>query len=194
MASSKPTQKTIIHGVFGDEVPMLEACKKLRASGIRIKDVFTPMPIHGIDGIIGVPRTRLAICAFIYGLIGCGLATWMMWYMMVADWPNDIGGKPNWAYYFNIPAFIPITFESTVFCAAHGLALTYLLRNWLIPGTGAKNPDPRTTDDKFLIYLDLNAEQSQKAENILRESGAEEVNHKGSYTVPPAYILEDDTH
>ncbi len=192
MVTNHPVQKNIIHGVFGDEVPMLEACRKLRASGIRIKDVYSPMPIHGIDGIIGVPRTRLAICAFIYGLIGCGLATLMMWYMMVSDWPNDIGGKPNWAYYFAIPAFIPITFEATVFCAAHGLALTYLLRCWLIPGAKAKNPDPRTTDDKFLILLDLNQEQSAKAEQILRENGVEEVNHKSTYTVAPKYIL--DTH
>lgn len=187
------TNKHIIHGVFGDEVPMLEACKKLRAAGIRIKDVFTPFPVHGIDGIIGVPRTRLAITSFIYGLTGCGLATWMMWYMMVTDWPNDIGGKPNWAYYFAVPAFIPITFEATVFCAAHGMALTYLLRCWLIPGAKAKNPDPRTTDDKFLILLDLNDEQSQKSQQILKESGAEEVNLKGTYVVEPKYILED-TH
>ena len=34
------TNKHIIHGVFGDEVPLLEACKKLRASGIRIKEVL----------------------------------------------------------------------------------------------------------------------------------------------------------
>lgn len=187
------TNKHIIHGVFGDEVPMIEACKKLRSAGIRIKDVYTPMPVHGIDAIIGLPRTRLAITAFIYGLTGCGLATLMMWYMMVADWPNDIGGKPNWEYYFAVPAFIPITFEATVFCAAHGLALTYLLRCWLIPGTKAKNPDPRTTDDKFLILLDLNDEQSQKSQLILRENGAEEVNLKGTYTVEPKYILED-TH
>jgi hypothetical protein len=187
------TNKHIIHGVFGDEVPMLDACKKLRASGIRIKDVYSPMPIHGIDGIIGVPRTRLAICAFIYGLIGCGLATLMMWYMAISDWPNDIGGKPTWAYYFNVPAFIPITFESTVFCAAHGLALTYLLRCMLVPGARAKNPDPRTTDDKFLIALDLNDAQAQKAQAILSESGAEEVNLKGTYVVEPKYILED-TH
>ena len=64
------TNKHIIHGIFGDEIPMMEACKKLRASGIRIKDVFSPMPVHGLDGVIGVPRTRLAICAFIYGLTG----------------------------------------------------------------------------------------------------------------------------
>ena len=185
------TNKNIIHGLFGDEEPMIAACKRLRAAGIRIKDVYSPMPIHGIDAIIGVPRTRLAICAFIYGLTGTGLATLMMWYMMVSDWPNDIGGKPNWAYYFAVPAFIPITFEVTVFCAAHGLALTYLLRCWLIPGAKAKNPDPRTTDDKFLIVLDLNENQSQKAQEILREAHAEEVTIKSTYAVKPKYVLQD---
>lgn len=185
------THKHIIHGVFGDEVPLMEACRKLRGAGIRIKDVFTPMPVHGLDQAIGLPRTRIAICAFLYGLTGLSLATWMMWYMMITDWPNDIGGKPNWDYYFNIPAFIPISFESTVFCAAHGMALTYLLRCWLIPGTKAKNPDPRTTDNKFLIYLELNDEQSKKAESIMKENGAEEVNHKGSIEVKPKYVLEE---
>ncbi|MCD6067077.1 MAG: quinol:cytochrome c oxidoreductase rane protein [Bacteroidetes bacterium] len=174
--------KQIIHGIYDDEVPLLEGCKKLRAEGIRIKDVFTPFPIHGIDPIIGVPRTRLAICAFLYGLTGASLATWMMWYMMVTDWPTDIGGKPSFEYFMAVPAFIPITFESTVFCAAHGLALTYLLRCWLVPGAKAKNPDPRTTDDKFMIYLELNDEQSTKAGEILRLTGASEVNHKGVIT------------
>lgn len=107
--------------------------------------------------------------------------------MMVSDWPNDIGGKPNWNYYSNIPAFIPITFEATVFCAAHGMSLTYLLRCWLVPGAKAKNPDPRTTDDKFMIYLELNDEQSKKADDILRSTGAEEVNYKGTITIEPKY-------
>lgn len=181
------TTKQIIHGVFGDEEPLMDACKKLRAAGIRVKEVFSPFPIHGIDGVIGVPRTRLAICSFIYGLTGLALATLMMWYMQIQDWPTDIGGKPNWAYYFNIPAFIPITFESTVFCAAHGMAFTYLLRCWLVPGAKAKNPDPRTTDDKFLIYLELNDEQTKMAEAILKESGAEEINYKETLVIAAAY-------
>jgi hypothetical protein len=174
--------KQIIHGIYDDEVPLLEACKKLKAAGIKVKDVFSPFPIHGIDPIIGVPRTRLAICAFLYGLTGCGLATLMMWYMMVSDWPTDVGGKPNWQYYFNIPAFIPITFESTVFCAGHGMALTYLLRCMLVPGAKAKNPDPRTTNDKFLIYLELGDDQASKAEDVMRGAGAIEINHKGTIT------------
>jgi hypothetical protein len=175
--------KKIIHGIYDDEVPLMEGCKKLRAAGIRIADVFTPFPVHGLDQTIGLERTRIAICAFIYGITGTALATLMMWYMMVHDWPNDIGGKPNWNYYTAIPAFIPITFESTVFCAAHGMALTYFLRCWLIPGTAPKNPDPRTTDDKFMIYLELNEEQSTKADSILKETGASEVNYKGTVAV-----------
>ena len=175
--------KQVIHGIYDDEVPLVEGVKKLRAAGVHIADVFTPFPIHGLDAEMGLKRTRIAICAFIYGIPGTCLATWMMWYMMVHDWPNDIGGKPTWNYYSAIPAFIPITFESTVFCAAHGMALTYFLRCWLIPGTKAKNPDPRTTDDKFMIYLELNNEQSSKADAILKETGASEVNYKGTVEV-----------
>lgn len=174
--------KKVIHGVYDDEVPLLEACKKLKAAGIKVKDVFSPFPIHGIDPIIGVPRTRLAICAFIYGLTGAGLATLMMWYMMISDWPTDIGGKPNWMYFYNVPAFIPITFESTVLCAGHGMAITYLLRCMLVPGARAKNPDPRTTNDKFLILLELPEEKAGEAENLLRTAGAIEVNQKGTVT------------
>ena len=77
--------------------------------------------------------------------------------------------------------------QSTVFCAAHGMALTYLLRCWLVPGTKAKNPDPRTTDDKFLIHLELNDEQAKKAETILKENGVEEVNHKGVLHIEAPY-------
>src|ERR1700745_2136070 len=155
-----------IHAIYDDEEPLMATAKELRSKGLKVKDVYSPFPIHGIDGVIGVPRTRLAICAFLYGITGTSLATLMMWYMMVSDWPNDIGGKPTWAYFAAIPAFIPITFESTVFCAAHGMALTYLLRCWLVPGAKAKNPDPRTTDDKFMIYLELNNEQSTAADAI----------------------------
>lgn len=170
--------KAIIHGIYDDDDQLKNGAKKVVASGIRVKDVFSPFPIHGIDPIIGVPRTRLAICAFIYGITGTTLATLMMWYMMVHDWSSDIGGKPSFAYYMNVPAFIPITFECTVLCAAHGMAITFFLRSWLLPGVSAKNPDPRTTDDKFLMLIETRTENVQKVESMLKETGASEVNIK----------------
>ncbi len=169
---------TAIHAIFDDEEPLMASAKQLRSQGIKIKDVFSPFPIHGIDPVIGVPRTRLAICAFIYGLTGASLATLMMWYMMVSDWATDIGGKPSFAYYMNVPAFIPITFESTVLCAAHGMAITYYLRCWMLPGVKAKNPDPRTTDDKFLMIVETKADNRSNIESILKNGGASEISYK----------------
>jgi hypothetical protein len=170
--------KSVIHAIFDDEEPLMASAKTLRSQGIRIKDVFTPFPVHGLDAAIGVPRTRIAICAFIYGITGTCLATLMMWYMMIHDWPTDVGGKPSFAYYMNVPAFIPITFESTVLCAAHGMAITFYLRSWLVPGAKAKNPDPRTTDDKFLMIVETKADNSSNVESLLKAGGASEIHYK----------------
>lgn len=170
--------KVVIHAIFDDEEPLMASAKKLRSQGFRITEVFSPFPIHGLDAAIGVPRTRIAICAFIYGLTGASLATLMMWYMNVNDWPTDIGGKPSFAYYMNVPAFIPITFEATVLCAAHGMAITFFLRSWLVPGAKAKNPDPRTTDDKFMMVLEAKDETKNTIDSILRETGASEIHYK----------------
>jgi hypothetical protein len=98
-----------------------------------VKDVFSPFPVHGLDPIIGVKRTRLAIAAFMYGITGTSLALLGIWYFMIFDWPMNIGGKPSFRLYQNLPAFIPVTFEFTVFCAAHGMAITYLIRNKTLP-------------------------------------------------------------
>jgi hypothetical protein len=65
-------------------------------------------------------------------------------------------------------AFIPVTFEFTVLCAAHGMALTYFLRNKTLPGLPASNPDPRTTDDKFVMELRL-SQNTQFSESELHE-------------------------
>lgn len=170
--------KTVIHAIFDDEEPLMESVKTLRSKGFQIKDAFTPFPVHGLDIAMGLPRTRIAICAFIYGLTGASLATLMLWYMMIGDWPTDVGGKPSFAYYMNVPAFIPVTFESTVLCAAHGMAITFFLRSWLVPGAKAKNPDPRTTDDKFMLVLEVNEDKKSAAESLLKETGASEINIK----------------
>lgn len=143
----------IIYATFDDDLVLLESAKKLTSKGVHIRDVFSPFPIHGIDPVIGIKQTRLAIAGFIYGLTGLTLALLGMYYFMIVDWPMNIGGKPNDFFYQNLPAFVPITFEFTVLMAAHGMALTYFLRNWTLPGVKARNPYPYTTDDKFVMEI-----------------------------------------
>ena len=96
--------------------------------------------------------------------------------MMIHDWPINIGGKPNFMLYLNLPAFIPVTFELTVFCAAHGMALTYLLRSKILPGVTAPIPHPRLTDDKFVLHVDVKDESTMSAvAEKIKLSGASDV-------------------
>jgi len=143
----------VFHVMYDDDQKLLDAARALVAQGIRVKEVFSPFPVHGLDPIIGVKRTRLAICSFMYACTGTALAILGTWYFMVSDWDWNIGGKPNFTWIENAPAFVPVMFEFSVFCGAHGMALTYLLRNGTLPGMPADNPDPRTTDDKFVMEI-----------------------------------------
>ncbi|PJA09177.1 MAG: DUF3341 domain-containing protein [Flavobacteriales bacterium CG_4_10_14_0_2_um_filter_32_8] len=155
-----------IYAIYDDDYVLLESAKHLVANGIHIRDVFSPFPIHGLDPVIGLKRTRIAITAFIYGMIGVSLALLGLWYMMIFDWPLNIGGKPNFSLFTNIPSFVPVTFEFGVLCAAHGMAITYLLRNWTLPGVIARNPYPRTTDDRFVLEIHPSDSKLSKNEII----------------------------
>jgi hypothetical protein len=172
---------TVFYAMYDDDDVLKDGAKKLVSKGVKINEVFSPFPIHGIDPIIGVKNTRLGIMAFIYGLTGLTLATIGMRYFMIVDWPMNIGGKPNFSYLDNILAFIPISFEFTVLCAAHGMAITYFLRNKTLPGMPAQNPDPRTTDDRFVMELRA-SENSNFSEadiqKMLKETGIVELDQK----------------
>ena len=158
----------VFHVMYDDDDKLLEAARELVGKGVHVNDVYSPFPIHGIDPIIGVKRTRLAITSFMYAMTGTSLALLGMWYFMISDWPMNIGGKPSFSLFENIPAFIPVTFEFSVLCGAHGMAITYFLRNGTLPGMPASNPDPRTTDDKFVMEIktsnnDLDAKKLEAA-------------------------------
>ena len=165
-----------LFAIYSDEDVLTHNIKPIRSQGVRIKEVYSPFPVHGMDHAIGHKRTRISICAFIYGIIGCCLAILMTSYMMIHDWPMDIGGKPNWQYYFNIPAFIPITFESTVFCAAHGMVITFLLRCKILPGVEPEVIDPRCTDDHYVMKVRVWDDQDEnKIREMITHSGAVEI-------------------
>ena len=65
----------VIYVMYDDEEVLKDGAKVLVSKGIKIAEVFSPFPIHGIDPIIGIKNTRLGIMAFLYGLTGLMLAT-----------------------------------------------------------------------------------------------------------------------
>lgn len=165
----------VIHAIYTDDDVLMSAVKKVKAERFHIEEIYTPFPVHGLDKAMGLAPTRIAITAFIYGLIGLTVATVMMNFIMIEDWPQNIGGKPSFSYIENMPAFVPIMFELTVFFSAHLMVLTFYLRSRMWPFKNAENPDPRTTDDHFLVEIAVNGNE-KALESLLAETGAVEIN------------------
>lgn len=170
------SRKTV-YGIFDDEEVLLNSVKEIKSNNIDIKEVYTPFPVHGLDKALGLKETRMAIAAFIYGCLGITFAGLMIYNIMIIDWPMNIGGKPNFTFYHNLPSFVPVMFECTVLFAAHLMSITYLIKCGLFPGAKSENPDPRTTDDKFLIEFELEG-STKKVKDLLSQTGASEINEK----------------
>lgn len=169
MRSSK-----FVHAIYNDDDVLLSAVKMVKDEKFHIEEIYTPFPVHGLDKAMGLEPTRIAIASFIYGCIGFTVSILMMNYIMIEDWPMDIGGKPSFSYIENMPSFVPIMFELTVFFAAHLMVITFYLRSRMWPFKNAENPDKRTTDDHFLMEIDPSS-KLKDLEKILKESGAVEI-------------------
>lgn len=165
----------VIHVLYNDDDILMNAVREIRANHYTIEEVFTPFPVHGLDQAMGLAPTRIAITSFMYGLVGLGVAVWMMDFMMIQDWPRDIGGKPSFTFYQNMPAFIPIMFELTVFFAAHLMVITFYLRSKIWPFKKPENPNLRTTDDHFLIEILVGNNDLEKMSKFFHETGAVEI-------------------
>jgi hypothetical protein len=90
----------VIYAIYNDDDILMDAVKKTRAAHHHIEEVT--FPVHGLDKAMGFAPTRLAM--FIYGCIGISFATWMMNYIMIQDWPQDMVER-SFSYIENMPAF-----------------------------------------------------------------------------------------
>ncbi|HQQ82091.1 MAG TPA: DUF3341 domain-containing protein [Cyclobacteriaceae bacterium] len=169
-------QENFLVGIFDDEDVLLHAVENIREKGVRIKEVFSPFPVHGLDDALGYRRSRLPIAAFLFGMTGTMLALFTQVWMLGYDWPMIIGGKNH----ASLPPFIPVTFEFTVLLAAFGMVGTFLIVSDMKPYKWPRQYDIRSTNDKHVMAIDLGANKISKEEiqRILKDNGASEVNEK----------------
>ena len=163
-------------GVYDDEDVLLDAIKQVRGEGVKIEEVYSPFPVHGIDDVLGYKRSWLSVAAFLFGMTGTSLALTMQIGMMGVDWPMIIGGKD----FVPLPSFIPVTFEMTVLLAAFGMVGTFFGISNLKPWGKPRIYDVRITDDKHVMAIDIDKNKVSEADikKVLNSSGASEVNNK----------------
>ncbi len=165
--------KKFVVGGFKDEAVLFPAVKRVRQGGFKIHDVYTPYPVHGLDGAMGIRETSLHTAGFLYGITGTTTALSLMGWIFTTDWPLNIGGKPH----FPLPAFIPITFELTVMFAAVGMVLTFCYLCQLAPFLRKHHFDLRATDDTFVMVIECTGPTTEAdATALLANVGAEGIN------------------
>lgn len=163
-------------GIYDDDDVVLKAVRDVKEAGVRIHEVYSPFPIHGLDVALGHPRSRLGIVAFMFAVSGTLTALLLTAYMESFDWPMIVGGKDS----FSIIVYVPVIFELTVLFCALGMVGTFIVSNGLGPTVKPLMYDLRTTDNKFAMAIDMGKNELGEGdvERILKNSGAAEVNIK----------------
>jgi hypothetical protein len=140
---------------FENPSDLVAAARRVYSLGYRRINGYSPYPIEELSEAIGFTHTSLPLIVFIGGLVG-GIGGFLMQYWIeVIDYPINVGGKP----YNSWPAFIPITFETTVLMAAFSAVLGMLILN--------KLPQPyhpvfnlpnfaMATRDRFFLAVEAN--------------------------------------
>lgn len=162
---------------FSNPTDLVAAARSTYEAGYRRINGYSPYPIEELSEAIGFTHSSLPLIVLIGGIVGGLGGFFMQYWMEVIDYPLNVGGKPfnSW------PAFIPITFETTVLCAAFAAVFGMLALNKLPqpyhPVFNAPN-FALATRDRFFLVIEANDPKFNHAEvvDFMKTLGAVEVN------------------
>lgn len=141
---------------------LMAALPGLRARGLVPLEAYTPFSVEGLAEALGHPPSRVRpvmLAAAVAGALGAfGLQAWSA----AVAYPFDVGGRPL----FSWPAFVPVTFEFMVLCAALAgfLALLAFCGLPRLNHPVFELPDfTRASHDRFFLQVRLEAEPADRA-------------------------------
>lgn len=149
-----------------------------REKGFTKLDAYLPYPALELERALGLAPSRLPGWVLLFGIIGAGVAYLILWWTQNVSYPLDVGGRPTNA----IPAYIGITFETTVLFASFAaflgcLAYARLPRPWhpVFEIEGFE----RSSIDRF--FLAIGTREDPDAEDLLKR----ELDRLGALRVVP---------
>lgn len=161
----------VVTGYYADETDLLKAIKHFKAKGIKVLDVHTPFPVHGLDDELELPKQEgLATVGLLVGIVGLIMGFGMQIAINVKFYPINFGGKPFMA----IPSFMPVVVMLVFLLSAFAIAFAFMVKSGLGAGAPSLSVDHATTDDRFLVVLE-GGDKAGDASAHLLETGAMEI-------------------
>ena len=161
---------------FDSPGALLRAAEKIRCTGYRRWDCFTPFPIHGIDKVMGYRNSLVGWVALAGGAFMFLNVVGLIWYANDFDYPVMVGGKP----FFSPPmTFVP-AYILLIMGAAFGALLGMLGINQL-PRLHHpllfKKRFESVSRDKFVIVIGANDEKfcAKETKQLLESLGGANV-------------------
>lgn len=159
---------------------ILGSARRAHDQGYRKMDAYTPFPIEGLSEAVGFHRHQVPLLVLSGGIFGGVGGYLLQLWAMVWSYPLNVGGRPlnSW------PAFIPVTFEMTILCAALAAVFGMLALNGLpMPNHPVFNVPRFAMASKSRFFLCIEARdphfELEKTREFLKSLGPKDV-----YEVP----------
>jgi len=114
-----------ISAAFDLEIAWRAAIQKTKAAGYQKIEAYAPFPDDEAISHMKLSPSRLPLYTLLGGTVGAIGAFYLQYYTAVVQFPLDVGGRAlnSWQ------AFMPITFEGTVLCAALSLLAGFFIES-----------------------------------------------------------------
>lgn len=132
---------------------LMHAATVVRDAGYKAWDCITPCPLHGLDGAMGVKRSRVPRISLAGGIVGFCTGMSMIWFTNAQDYPLIVGGKPLFSPMFAFPVSYELTILFTAFATIIGMFVLNGLPMHYHPVLKYEKIH-RGLDDRFFIVIE----------------------------------------
>lgn len=161
-------------GLFHDPDSALEAAGALKSAGFARPELQSPIPLHGVEAVLGPKKSVIKRFTFFGGIFGA-IGGFTLAAGTAVLYLHPTGGRPI----ITIPPFLIISYEMTILFGILATVLGFLI-SARFPAIRERVYVPEAAVDKFVVTVPCkNSEQFDRAEAILRDTGAEEIRHFG---------------
>jgi hypothetical protein len=163
---------------FDTAADIYHAAQKVRDAGYKFWDCITPCPVHGLDGAMGVRRSKVPGFSLVGGILGFTTGMTMIWWMNAYDYPLVVGGKPYFSPLFAFPISYELTILFTAFATIIGMFLLNRLPMHYHPVL-KHDLIVRGLDDRFLLVIEAQDPKydATTTRSLLESVGGKEISH-----------------